>query len=486
MDRARHLRILWALLLALGCDSADDAPDPLPALRAEGTRIVDADGDTVLLRGVNLGGWLYNETWITQIDYALASRIHVMGQREPIADAVDEILRTGTTEWVGPDFLDTFRDALAQKVGADVANAFVDKVRPYAPALYDDSDLPLRRKLSARFGDDTRDELLDVFQSAWITREDVAWIAAQGFNVVRVPMGYRSLVTGPDVERPTSLAWNERAFRQIARLLDWCLQHRIYAILDLQESPGGHNDYAGRALLYEDPALQELTVTLWVELARRFGGHSAVAAYSLLAEPFGAPDAAARDAMYDRLVKAIRGLGDDHLLVIHDGFLGMQTLPAPASMGWTDVVYSTHIFEFSATSYDDYDFLVNWFHDPVFAEAQARQDVPYFIGSFSARHDEDWAYDAATLLIDWYTRRDWSWAVWTYKRIDDPIAEELFGRSSQYGVRGVLVGDLVRPDVFDDDLETLRARMSGYRDLRLDPNPRLLPILAGPLVAPGD
>src|SRR5690606_16660907 len=129
--------------------------------------------------------------------------------------------------------------------------------------------------------------------------------------------------------------------------------------------------------------------------------------------------------------------------VIHDGFFGMQTLPDPKAMDWTDVIYSTHIFEFSATSYEDYDFLVNYFHDPLFTEAQAKQNVPYFIGSFSARHDRDWAYDAAQLLIDWYTRRAWSWAVWTYKRIDDPIAVALFDRTSQYGVRGVLAGDFV-------------------------------------------
>lgn len=468
-------------VLLATCDAEPAGPPPLPALHADGTRIIDSEGSEVLLRGVNLGGWLFNETWITQIDYALGSRIHVLGQREPFAEAVDEVLRTGRTEWVGPDFLEPFQAALAEKVGADVAAAFVAKVRAYAPALYDDSDLPLRRKLSERFGDAVRDELLDIFQDAWITEEDIVWIAQQGFNLVRVPMSYRGLTTGPDLDRPTALAWNERAFGQVARLLDWCEKHRIYAVLDIQEAPGGQNDYTGTSLLYDDPALQDLTVDLWIELASRFGGHSAVAAYSLLAEPFSAPDAGARDAMYDRIVKAIRALGDEHLLVIHDGFFGMQTLPRPHTKGWTNVVYSTHVFEFSATNYEDYDFLVNYFHDPLFTEAQAKQGVPYFIGSFSARHDWDWAYDAAQLLVDWYTRRGWSWAVWTYKRIDDPIAVALFDRTSQYGVRGVLVGDFVRPDVFDDDLDTLRARMAGYRQVRLDPNPRLLPILTGVL-----
>ena len=50
--------------------------------------------------------------------------------------------------------------------------------------------------------------------------------------------------------------------------------------------------------------MQDLAVQLWLEIARRFGDRNEVAAYSLLAEPFGAPSAEARDAMYDRLVKA--------------------------------------------------------------------------------------------------------------------------------------------------------------------------------------
>ncbi len=473
----RILPACFGLLIIAGCAGDPAGPAPMPALRADGTRIVDDLGNEVILKGVNLGGWLFNETWITQIDYSLISRIHLLGLDETFADKIDEVLKLGDDEWVGEGYLVQFQAALAERIGAEAAQGFVDKVRPYTPTLYDDSDLQLRRKLSARFGDDVRDELLDVFQGAWLGESDIEWIAAQGFNVVRVPISYRNLVVGPDLDRPTSLVYNPRAWARIGRLLDWCEAHRIYAVLDIQECPGGQNDYTGTSLLYGDPALQALTVDLWKEIATRFGGRSAVAAYSLLAEPFSAPDAAARDAMYDRLVQAIRGLGDQHLLVIHDGFRGMHTLPKPSAFGWTNVVYSTHIFEFSAKTYEDYDFLVNYVHDPLFTEAQAEQNVPYYMGSFSTRFDEGWAYDAAQLLVDWYTRHRWSWSVWTYKRIDDPSVVRLFGKASSYGVRSILSGDFVRPDVFDDDLETLRTRMAGYSGVRLDPNPTLLGIL---------
>lgn len=479
------LRIITAVALAFtfaavtGCDISQ--PTPMPRLFASGTDIVDSEGNVVVLKGVNLGGWLFNETWITQIDYALLSRVHVLALDEPFGPTVDEIISTESGEWQGEDFIYRLQESLESRIGTDEAGRFISRVLDYMPVVYDDSDLPLRMKLAGRFGDDARDELLDLFQGGWIKESDIEWIADNGFNVVRVPVSYRNLVVGPDVEKPTVLVWNERTFARLEKLFSWCERYRVYAVLDIQEAPGGQNDYNGICHLYEDPEMQDLTVEMWLELARRFGGFSSLAAYSLLAEPMGAPDPETRDAVYDRIVRAIRESGDDHILIIHDGFFGMHTMPDPATMGWDNVVYSTHIFEFSAKSLADYDFLVNYLHDPMFFEAQQQQQVPYYIGSFSARHDVDWAYDAATMLLDWYNRRNWSWSVWTYKRIDCPIARDLLGKTSQYGVRTFIEGEFDRPDVFIDDLQTLREKMAAYGDLELGPNPRLLSILQSAL-----
>ncbi len=55
---------LLALTVALSFACAAAGAPSLTMLRADGTRIVDADGQTVLLRGVNLGGWLVQEAWM--------------------------------------------------------------------------------------------------------------------------------------------------------------------------------------------------------------------------------------------------------------------------------------------------------------------------------------------------------------------------------------------------------------------------------------
>jgi len=461
------------------------APTPPPRLRAEGTRLVDAGGAEVRLMGANLGGWLFHESWITQAAFTTRARVHEVGVRLGHEQAVEAALLEAGRDEDAPGWWETLRAALAARIGEGPAAAVVEEAQRY-PSLQDDSDLLLRRELARRFGSEARDELSDVFQRAWLREADVAWLAGRGFTVVRVPMSYRDLTTDPDDDVPARLTWNERAFARLDDLLVWCERYGLYAVLDLQESPGGHNGYAGEAKLYGDAALQQLTVELWQELSRRYQARDVVAAYSLLAEPFGAPSAADRDAMYDRLVTAIRERGDDHLLVIHDGFLGMNSLPTPADLGWTGVVYSTHIFEFAARSLEDYQAIVSGFHDPVLTKAQARQGVPYYIGSFSTRRHEPWAYQAAQLLVDWYTEHGWSWSVWTLKRIDDPLDRELWGVQSSYGVLGRLSSPFTPPDVQRDDLETLRARFAAYADLVFAPNEELLGILESGLPKGGE
>jgi len=481
--RSVSIGLLAAAFVLAACSSGDNGPrpvdpnpaQPLPKLHTEGRNLVDENGNTVLLRGVNLGSWLFHETWISAVDYPVHGRIHVLGQRSGLGREVDAALRRVGPE-SGAGWLAAFQGELESLAGPARTEALLRELSAF-PSIYDDSDLPFRLLLEARFGTEGRDDLLDVFWGAWVQETDIAWIASQGFNVVRVPIGYRNLITASDREPLTELVWNERAFVRIENLLNACEAHGVYAVIDIQEAPGGQNDYSGPARLYDDPLMQALTVELWEEISRRYRGRNAVAAYSLLAEPFGAPSAEARDEMYDRLIRAVRARGDDHPLVIHDGFFGLWTLPDPDDRGWDGVIYSTHLFEFGVTSLPVYRLLAA-LYDAGFNAAQARQNVPYYIGSFSTMADEEWAYEAAGVLVDLYERSGWSWSLWTYKRIDDPIEAELFGTSTSWGLRGRLQeASFARPDVHLDGLEALRGKFAAYSDLALDPNEPLLRVL---------
>ena len=458
-------------------ENTPTTPPSVQRLSARGKDIVNENGEVVVLKGVNLGSWLFHETWIPQTAHSLSSQIHVLGRLQGLQEHVDPILVELGSTWGGEWYLDQVRLKLAERVGDEPASVFADLVRQYMPTLYDDADLALRRKLVERFGEEGRDDLMNTFQDAWITEKDLEWLAEQGFNLVRIPTGFRTLVLGPDLEFPEELRWNERALLHLDLLLDWCETHGLYAVIDIQEAPGRQNNYSGESILYTDPKMQALTIELWTMLSSRYRDRNVVAAYSLLAEPYSAPTPAARDELYDRIIKAIRNQDDDHLVVVHDGFKGMESLVDPGHYQWTNVIYSTHIFNFDADSYAVWESLVNVFYRPVFQHAQAEQNVPYFIGSFATRRHADWAYDAARLLVSFFNEEGYSWAIWTFKMIDDPVEKELWDRESSYGVLGRLHGEFQRPDPFDDNFETLMEKFEAYRHLDLRPNERLLSIL---------
>ena len=468
------------LTLLLACTSveapiANNAPENL--LQADATRIVDGQGEEVVLRGVALGGWNFHENWITAVDYPAHARLHMIGEEAGLSIDVDAaIVEAGPDDDGDADWVAAVRGGLEARVGVDAADALLVTLAAY-PSLVDDSDLPLRRVLESRFGIEGRDTLLDAFQGGWITDADLAWIAEQGFNTVRVPLGYRGLTSMTDEAAPTDLVWNELAFARIDHLLDVCEDVGLWAVLDIQEAPGGQNEYAAPSTLYTDPAMQALTVELWSELSRRYQDRTSVAAYSLLAEPMSAPDDDIRDAMYDQLVTAIRANDDDHLLVIHDGFRGVYTLPDPATYGWSNVVYSTHLFEWGASSTADYEALLDYY-GMMFATSQATQQVPYYIGSFATFKDEPWAYESAGLMKDDFEANAWSWTLWTYKRIDDPVEVALWGTETGWGLRGRLVGALDRPDLYRDDEATLMRKLAAYGEVEVAPNEDLLAAVA--------
>ena len=472
----RAFLLILPVLVACQADPQPVPPSPVASpsrLHAEGTGIVDAAGDAVQLRGVALGGWMFHENWITGVDFPAFARLHQIGLEAGEEAAVNAaIVVAGPAEDADADWVLAVRGELEPSLGVPATDAILESLASY-PSVVDDSDLALRLVLEDRFGIEGRDEILDAFQGAWIQDQDLEWIAAQGWNVVRVPLGWRGLTSMTDHEPPSSLVWNEAAFARLDALLDSCETHGLWAVLDIQECPGGQNEYAGPSTLYSDPAMQSLCVDLWVELARRYGGRDSVGAYSLLAEPMSAPDSQARDAMYDQIVAALRAAGDDHLLVIHDGFRGVFGMPDPAEIGWDNVIYSTHLFEWGSDAVSDYeDLFPLW--ESSFGGMQESHDVPFYVGSFSTFRDADWAYESASLMADFFDRQGWSWTVWTYKRIDDPVEVELFGTQTGWGVRGRLQGSFDRPDLYRDDREVLMAKMRAYAEVDVAPNEELL------------
>ena len=82
---------LTGILGITACGSESSTPPP--RLHTNGTRILDGNGNEVVLRGVNLGGWMFHETWITLVGHSLNSRILVLAKEADLNIEVEQRVR---------------------------------------------------------------------------------------------------------------------------------------------------------------------------------------------------------------------------------------------------------------------------------------------------------------------------------------------------------------------------------------------------------
>lgn len=254
-------------------------------LQVENGRIVDARRQPVRLRGTCVGGWLHLENFIDGY----------------------------------PGAEHALRETMARELGPARAEFFFDR-------------------LAAHF----------------FTEDDVAFVRAIGANTLRVPLNYRRFERD---ERPFEI--DEAGFARLDLALSWAARHEMYVILDLHAVQGWqntdwHSDNANRhALFWRHPHFQDRFVRLWEVIAERYAGHPWVAGYNVMNEPvtnaprgrFGSdaytPDWDALNAVYRRVVTAIRALDPHHLVFLEGDLFStrFEGLDAPFA---ENLVYSSH------------------------------------------------------------------------------------------------------------------------------------------------
>ncbi|MFC1594181.1 cellulase family glycosylhydrolase [Candidatus Omnitrophota bacterium] len=340
-------------------------------LRTAGTILKDQDGtgNEVLLQGVNLGGLLLIEQWMTGIG---------AGDDPPIED-----------DW-------TIRDVL-----------------------------------TARFGEEGCDELLTTYQEEYIKSIDFDKLKNMRVNFVRLPIFYRILQDDDGNWITNELG--EIDFSRIDRIVNACADRDIYVMLDLHGAPGGqsaeaHTGRLGFNRLFEDsPEGEEYrnrTVALWEAIADRYKNTTTVCAYDLLNEPIGAPTPEILWDMYDRIYDAIRAIDTDHIIVM-EGIWDWDTLPDPSTQGWDNVLYQFHYYLWD----HDEDVAAHMnFIDQKIADAQVYQaayNVPVLVGEFFGFSMKPiWEY-----YVQKFNEQHWSWSSWSYKFHNSPSEWGLYNHS---------------------------------------------------------
>ena len=156
------------------------------------------------------------------------------------------------------------------------------------------------------------------FRENFIRQEDINFIAAAGFNTVRVPLHY-AMFAGDDSGQAPGEGW-----ALLDRLIDWCETAGLYIVLDMHAAPGGqtganHDDGSGYPLLFYLPSLQDQTVAVWRGIAERYKDRPTVLGYDLLNEPISSYSDVRYlnpklEPFYRRLVAEIRTVDPHHVI----------------------------------------------------------------------------------------------------------------------------------------------------------------------------
>ena len=404
MPISHSLRRL-ALALGLGAAGASPALAQLPAgaslaptaqaplLRAAGPKIVDAQQREVLLRGMNLGGWLLQEGYMMKPGYGGTQ------------GSVKRVLYgAGLSDAAVEKFYQQYRANFITKADIDfIAQQGFNCIR--LPLHYDLFLTPAQR--AVRNG------------------------------VLRGTVPYATYVARLREWQQRGELFREPAQLDAIRLIDqtlaWCAANKLYVVLDLHAAPGaqGTDSNIADALqpndFWQEPVYQDVTNGLWAMLAQRYATDGRIAMYDLVNEPNNVPGGnAAIHTMLERLINTVRATGDQHLLLLEGNGFGnnYNGLLKSSFTHPENLVYNAHRYSILPkyplsnaldASNPDANQLGAIGNLLRFRDSQ---QVPVWVGE-TGENSPEWIGEAAHNL----NRVGIGWCNWTYKRFSDqPIA----------------------------------------------------------------
>ena len=253
-------------------------------LKAEGKAIVNQAGDTIILRGMGLGGWMLQEGYMLQTAGFASAQYQ-------IRDKIEELIGPADTDL----FYDAWLDNHVRKIDIDSLKSWgFNSVR--LPMHYNLFTLPIEEEPVA--GEQT---WLD--KGFIMTDSLISWCAQNEMWVV----------------------------------LD------LHAAPGGQGFDQGISDYNPNfPSLWESIPNRQKTAALWKKLAERYKDEPWVAAYDILNEPnWNLPGGVLIRNLYEDITDSIRSVDTQHIIIIEGNWFAndFTGLPRP----WDDnLVYGTH------------------------------------------------------------------------------------------------------------------------------------------------
>ena len=348
------------------------------------------------------------------------------------------------------------------QTGSSTSYWSVDELNVYL----NNDDYDMNTEYENRFGATTAQSLLDTYQNSWIQASDLDNIAAMGMNVVRLPIGWKTLLNDDGT-------WKSNAWTKIDWLVSEAAQRHIYVILDLHTLPGGDCPWesCGREGLnpnefWNNSTYQDWVNNIWSAMAARYAGNPAVAGYDLMNEPLlsyneTSSDIAQKNAYYNRLYNTVRAVDPDHVIFM-EAFFGWNNIAPPSTYGWTNVAYELHPYDMpDGLDWNAQNNLVQTqLADVAAKQADPTWDVPVLYGEYQLyQYDDVWSKFMSGL-----NALHVSWTNWNYK----VTGGQYDGGGGYWGLYNTDPNPV--PVINNDNSSTISAKLGMFATSDFQPN----------------
>lgn len=318
----------------------------------------------------------------------------------------------------GEHLLDPAGKPVALK-GCNLGNWMVLEFWMFGMPGIDPDQYTFEDTLAKRFGEAKKDAIMESYRSSWMTERDWEHIKSFGFNLVRLPMNYRTFEDDatPFKLKKDAWKWTDKAIAEAER-------HGMYVILDMHGIQGGQSvyDHTGRRdqnKVWTDRQAQDRAVWLWGELAKRYRNRSAVVAYDLFNEPYGGTKPQ-QVALFKMIYPAVRKADPEKLILAMGNYDDFTHYGSPKENGWTNVGYQMHYYPglFGAGSPV---LKTHVKHLEALAEVERKQNqwnAPFLIGEFNVVFDKAGGAAMMRRYYDRHAKYGWMSTMWSYKVVN--------------------------------------------------------------------
>ena len=314
--------ILAAVMLAAYLPVfAQDAGAVLPLLHTEGEKIIDAQGQEIVLRGTNFGGWGIMEDWFCPYtNPAGLEPVYLKLVERFGIETVHDLFKLYRSNWITEiDY-------------KNVAGLGMNVIR-----------LPIWYR---NFQSDNN--------GTWYRGENGEIDFSELDGVVEMCKKY-GLYLIIDLH---GLPGYQNDY-------DHCGKSKSMSLFDDNEKGARY---------------REVVIDFWTELAKHYSGESAIAMYDLMNEPLGTNitrDKSFQQTFWDfsnDLYKAVRAVDPDHIICM-EAIWDPSAIPAPGVYGWENIVYQEHLYDITNFTILN---KINEIRD-------AKYNAPFYIGEFYPR-----------------------------------------------------------------------------------------------------